>query len=99
MEKKQDHYVYIMTNKNQSVLYTGCTNDIYSRVKEHKLGINKKSFSHRYNLHTLVYVACFTLKSEAYATEWDIKHWKREWKIRLINEQNPEWKDLSEKWK
>ena len=87
-------YVYIMTNKVHTVLYTGITNDIIRRNYEHK---NKlvKGFTEKYNVTKLVYHKQFGTALEAIAEEKRIKGWIRQKKINLINNINPEWKDLS----
>jgi putative endonuclease len=78
------------------VLYIGVTNDIVRRVAEHKTKINK-GFTYKYNCEKLVYYETFALMIEAIAREKQLKNWKREWKNELVNDFNPEWKDLSEK--
>lgn len=87
-------YVYIMTNKIHTVLYTGITKDIIRRNFEHK---NKlvKGFTEKYNVNKLVYYKQFGTALEAIAEEKRIKGWTRQKKINLINSLNPEWKDLS----
>ena len=89
------YYVYIMTNKNNTVLYTGITNDLKRRVFEHK---NKliKGFSKKYNIDKLVYFELFDKVEEAIYREKRIKGGSRKRKIDLIASINREWKDLSE---
>ena len=87
-------YVYILTNKNKSVLYVGVTSQLRNRIYEHKTKNNPKSFSARYNLDMLVYYKSFSRIEEAIHREKQIKSGSREKKIRLINSINPEWKDL-----
>ena len=86
-------YVYILTNKNNTTLYVGTTNDIYRRANEH---VDKvvDGFTKRYNLNKLVYVEETKRPGDAIAREKQIKHWRREKKDALINSINPEWKDL-----
>jgi putative endonuclease len=88
-------YVYIMTNKTHTVLYTGVTNDIVRRNYEHK---NKlvKGFTEKYNVNKLVYFRQFGIALDAIAEEKRIKGWLRQKKINLINAINPEWKNLSD---
>ncbi len=88
-------YVYIMTNKPKGVLYIGVTDTIEERIKEHKLKIYPRSFTARYNCDKLIYFE--EIKDGLLATqrEKQMKKWKREWKITLIEEMNPNWNDLS----
>ena len=89
------HYVYIMTNKRNTVLYTGKSHDLAKRVWEHK---NKvvDGFTKRYNINKLVYYEEFATAEEASFRERQIKAGSRKKKIELIESMNPEWKDLSE---
>ncbi len=87
-------YIYIMTNKNNSVLYTGVTNNLFRRITEHKSKINKNSFTARYNICKIVYFETFTSIVEAIAREKQIKAGSRKKKEDLINSINAEWKDL-----
>jgi len=88
-------YVYILTNKNNSVLYTGVTNDLKRRLEEHTQKINPNSFTSRYNLNKLVYYESFFLIGDAIASEKQIKAGSRAKKVALIHSMNPTWKDLS----
>jgi len=87
------YFVYILTNKNHSVLYTGFTDDLERRVYEHK---NKmlKGFTSKYNVDKLVYYEDFLDTDSAKLRESQLKKYHRCWKINLINDINPEWKDL-----
>ena len=91
-------YAYIMTNKLEGVLYIGVTDNIEERVKEHKLKVYPKSFTAKYNCDKLIYFEEFDNGSEAEIREKQFKKWKRDWKIRLIEEMNPNWIDLSINW-
>ncbi len=91
---KRNYYVYIVTNKNNTVLYTGVTNNLVRRMHEHKTKFNK-GFTAKYNVCKLVYFEQFVSIKEAILREKRIKKWKREWKERLIQESNPEWIDLA----
>jgi putative endonuclease len=91
-------YVYIMTNKLQGVLYVGVTDNIDERVKEHKLKVYPKSFTAKYNCDKLIYIEEFSDGNEAVKREKGLKKWKREWKIKLIEELNPSWMDISLNW-
>ena len=88
-------YVYIMSNKNNNVLYIGVTNDLIRRIYEHK---NKmlKGFTSKYNVEKLVYYECFEDELLAIQREKNLKNWHKEWKENLIRQMNPEWKDLYE---
>lgn len=89
------YYVYIMTNKNNNVLYTGITNNLERRVFEHR---NKfiKGFTEKYNINKLVYYEETDDVGEAIYREKQLKNWHRQWKVNLINSFNKEWRDLSE---
>ena len=95
--KKKSYYVYIMTNQNNSVLYTGVTNDLGRRVMEHKKGQGSE-FTRRYNVEKLVYFEKGDQIEEAILREKQIKGGSRQDKIDLIEEINPEWKDLFEEY-
>lgn len=88
--------VYILTNKTHSVLYTGVTADIVSRVWEHKNKVHPGSFTARYNCDTLVYYEMYFHIEEAIGAEKLLKGSNREKKIKLVNAMNPEWRDLYE---
>lgn len=90
------YYVYILTNYNTTVLYTGFTDNLYRRVQEHKHKLYRKSFSAKYNTDRLVYYKEFDDKEDAFAYERKLKRYKREWKENLISEMNPNFQDLSE---
>ena len=93
----KNYYVYIMTNKGNSVLYTGVTNNLERRVYEHK---NKvvDGFTGRYNINKLVYFEEYNNINDAIAREKQIKGGSRKKKIELIEKDNPKWRDLSEDW-
>lgn len=84
-----------MTNKNNAVLYTGVTSNLFKRVSEHKSKI-VTGFTSNYNVMKLVYYEEFETMPEAIAREKQIKGGSRQKKIDLINHKNPEWKDLYE---
>jgi putative endonuclease len=88
--------VYIMTNFNNTTLYTGVTSDLIKRVVQHKDGLYKKSFTYKYKLKKLVYYEGFHSIEEAIAREKQLKGGSRKKKIELIQKINPEWRDLSE---
>ena len=87
-------YVYILTNYTNSVLYTGITNDLERRVYEHKSGLVKSSFSKRYRLYKLIWFQEFDSPDAAIGAEKRIKGWRRSKKLDLIQEINPEFRDL-----
>jgi len=89
-------YTYILTNDNNTVLYTGVTNDLKRRVTEHKTKFNPKSFTARYNINKLVYYETFGRITDAIAREKQLKAGSRKKKMDLINSINMEWKDLYE---
>jgi len=91
---QKTYYVYIMTNQSRT-LYIGVTNNIKKRVYEHK-DVLFEGFTHRYNIDMLVYVESFTDVYSAIAREKQIKRWRREKKLRLIAQENPDWQDLSD---
>jgi putative endonuclease len=87
-------YVYIMTNKNKTVLYIGVTNNLVRRVYEHKNHIVKNSFSDKYNCEYCIYYEEFMYFDLAIAREKELKKWNRQKKETLINRKNPEWREL-----
>ena len=91
---KKGGYIYILANKNKTTLYVGVTSDLKRRVYEHKNHLNKKSFTHRYNLELLVYYEIFINIEDAIAREKQIKAGSRKKKEDLINSVNPQWLDL-----
>jgi putative endonuclease len=90
------YFVYILTNKHHTVLYTGVTNDIYIRVQEHRLKAFP-GFASRYNLNKLVYFEQFGNINDAIEREKQIKGGSRQKKLDLINSINPQWIDLWDK--
>ena len=87
-----------MANKPNGVIYIGVTDNLDERVKEHKLKVYPKSFTTRYNCEILVYFEEFENGEKASIREVQFKKWKRDWKIKLIEEMNPSWADLSLNW-
>ncbi|MBD3731230.1 MAG: GIY-YIG nuclease family protein [Sphingopyxis sp.] len=88
--------VYILTNRGNRLFYIGVTSDIAVRVTQHRAG---KGSIHcrRYRIYKLVHVEFHATMHEAIAREKALKEWHRDWKRRLIDESNPEWKDLFDK--
>lgn len=91
-------YVYIMSNKYHGVLYIGVTDNLIERVKEHKLKIYPNSFTARYNCDKLIYFEELDNGLKATTREKQLKKWKREWKVKLIEEMNLTWMDISLNW-
>ena len=87
--------LYIMGNKPKETLYTGVTNNLKKRVWEHREN-QVEGFTQRYAVHQLVYYELHEEMIEAIVREKRLKKWNRAWKIRLIQEKNPEWNDLYE---
>ena len=85
--------VYIMASKRNGTLYTGVTGNLIKRVWEHKNNL-VEGFTKRYSVHKLVYFEQHEDMISAITREKRIKKWNRAWKIRLIEQQNPEWNDL-----
>ena len=94
---KKTWFVYIITNYTNSVLYTGITNDLQRRDYEHKAGTIKNSFSKRYKLYKLIWFQVFDSPEIAIEMEKRIKGWRREKKLTLISENNPNFQDLMSK--
>jgi putative endonuclease len=92
----KQYYVYIMTNSS-GTLYTGVTNDLRRRVWQHKQKL-VEGFTKRYNITRLVYYEETLDVNAAIAREKQIKSWRREKKVALIESENGGWKDLSERW-
>ena len=90
-----EYFVYIMTNKYNTVLYTGVTNNLMRRVWEHKEG-SGSIFTHRYRVTKLVYFESYENINLAIAREKQLKGGSRQKKIELINNLNPDWNDLYE---
>lgn len=88
------YWVYILTNWNNRILYTGVTNDVKRRLYEHKQP-SGNGFHKRYNVHKLVYKEAFSDKAAAVARELAIKNWPHEKKRALIESVNPRWEELS----
>ncbi|MBI5475434.1 MAG: GIY-YIG nuclease family protein [Ignavibacteriales bacterium] len=95
--RNYNFYIYLMTNWNNKVLYTGVTNNLERRIYEHKHKV-VKGFTQKYNVNKLVYYEHTTNVYSAIQREKEIKKWRREKKNKLINSVNPEWKDLSDEW-
>ena len=89
-------YVYIIANRPHGTLYIGMTDDLNKRAWEHREHIFKGSFSDRYNLELLVWFEPHPSRESAFGRERRLKKWNRQWKINLIEQMNPEWRDLAD---
>lgn len=87
------YYVYILASKKNGTLYIGVTSDLIKRVWEHKENL-ADGFTKKYGVHNLVYFEQTFDVNSSIAREKQIKNWKREWKIALIEKENPKWNDL-----
>jgi putative endonuclease len=86
-------YVYILCSKRNGTLYTGVTSDLIKRVYEHKNGL-VDGFTKKYSIHRLVWYEVHGNAETAIPREKQIKKWNRDWKLELIEQENPDWKDL-----
>ena len=93
--KEKQYYVYIMTNKWNTTLYTGVTNNLANRIFSHKEKL-VKGFTSKYNINKLVHYEIFTNIVEAIAREKQIKGGSRKKKIELIEKDNKKWQDLND---
>ena len=89
----KQYCVYIITNKPYGTLYIGVTGDLVKRSYEHKLGL-AEGFSKEHDLHLLVWYEVHEDVLAAITREKQLKEWRRDWKINLIQAMNPDWKDL-----
>ena len=85
---------YMMANRKNGAIYTGCTSDLPVRVGQHKQGVGSK-FTAKYDCQKLVWFERFEEMAFAVQREKQIKRWPRQWKINLIEQSNPIWLDLS----
>ena len=86
-------YVYLLASRKQGTLYLGVTRDLIRRTSQH----NQKmlpGFTSRYDIRRLMWFECYDGLTEAITREKEIKKWRRDWKIALIEKDNPDWKDL-----
>lgn len=93
MRELKTYYVYILASRRNGTLYVGVTNDLRRRVQEHKSD-TIEGFTKKYSVHMLVHYEPCESAYSAIQREKNIKAWQRKWKLRLIEETNPEWKDL-----
>ena len=88
-------YIYILASDQNGTLYIGVTANLIQRIYQHKNDL-VKGFSNKYQVHKLVYYKVSESIESAFMREKQLKRWKREWKLRLIEGQYPTWKDLYE---
>lgn len=86
-------YVYMLASRRNGTLYTGMTDDLARRVWEHQTGAFP-GFTKRYGVRTLVWFEVHETREAAFKRERQVKKWERQWKLRTIEEVNPDWKDL-----
>ena len=93
----EEYYVYILSNKINTTLYIGMTNNLKRRIYEHK---NKlvPGFTEKYNVNKLVYFEKVSDVKAAIQREKNLKNWNRDWKLELIKKTNPSFMDLSMDW-
>lgn len=87
--------VYILANRPRSVLYVGVTNDLARRITEHRAKL-VSGFTRSYGVVMLVHAEHYESILEARAREHSLKRWRRAWKFQLIEQANPDWRDLSD---
>ena len=87
------YYVYILASKKNGTVYIGVTGDLIKRIYEHKQK-SVDGFTKKYYVHNLVYYEVYRDIEEAILREKQMKKWNRQWKIKLIEKNNPEWNDL-----
>ena len=90
---KENFYIYIMASQRNGTLYIGLTSDIIQRIYEHKNDI-KPGFTSTYKVHMLVHYEIYDDFDNAVKREKNLKAWKRQWKLELIENDNPHWRDL-----
>ena len=88
------YYVCILASRRHGTLYIGVTNSIQKRLEQHRNGRGSE-FVRKYDVCRLVHVETFASPRDAIAREKQLKNWHRDWKIRLIEQDNPDWSDLS----
>ncbi len=89
----KNFYVYMLCSKRNGTLYTGVTSDLVKRTYEHKNDL-AEGFTKKYGVHRLVWYEVHETAEAAITREKQLKKWNRKWKLRLIEKDNPEWRDL-----
>ena len=93
MEMEKEFFVYMLASKRNGTLYICVTSNLNKRIWEHKNGL-VEGFTKKYNIKMLVYYERFINAEDAILREKRLKNWKRDWKIELIEKENPNWYDL-----
>jgi putative endonuclease len=93
MSSERSYWVYILASKIGGTLYIGVTNNLVRRVYEHKMEL-AEGFTKKYKVHRLVYFEQYSDIENAIVREKRLKKWNRAWKVKLIEELNPNWDDL-----
>ncbi|MFM1815828.1 MAG: hypothetical protein RLZ98_2523 [Pseudomonadota bacterium] len=93
MSERHTYYVYVLASRPYGTLYIGVTNDIYRRMTEHREG-RADSFAKQHNVTKLVWYETHQYINDAIQREKSLKRYRRDWKISLIQETNPDWHDL-----
>ena len=88
-----NYFVYILASKRNGTLYIGVTNNLIKRIYEHKQK-QIEGFTKKYKINKLIYFEEYNSPEEAIAREKRLKKWNRSWKLKLIEEKNPQWNDL-----
>jgi len=94
MRQERNPCVYILASGHYGALYIGVTSDLIGRLWQHRSG-TIPGFTRKYRVHRLLHFEMFADMPTAIAREKQLKNWHRQWKINLINQVNPEWKDLA----
>jgi putative endonuclease len=94
MSSPDTYWVYILASQRNGTLYIGVTNALPTRIEQHRSGRGSE-FVKKHRVHLLVYVEAFASPQDAIAREKQLKNWHRDWKIQLIEKENPDWRDLS----
>jgi putative endonuclease len=89
------YYVYILASGRHGTLYIGITNSLRNRVEQHRRGEGSE-FVRKYGVYRLVYVEPYERAEDVIRREKQLKKWNRDWKIQLIEQENLEWRDLSD---
>ena len=95
--EERTYCVYIVASKKYGTLYIGVTSDLVTRMNQHRSG-EISGFTQKHGVKTLVWYEQFVDISLAIAREKALKFWKRDWKVRLIEDANPDWHDLAIAW-